>query len=70
MDPRTAIRELDELIKRTQLVIDRERDRLDALPRNALPPGKAAARALNARPVTSTPQPKTLNDKSRRVASP
>jgi hypothetical protein len=30
MDPRTAIRELDELIKRTQLVIDRERDRLDA----------------------------------------
>jgi hypothetical protein len=36
MDPRTAIRELDELIKRTQSVIDRETDRLVALPRTRL----------------------------------
>ena len=33
MDPRTAIRELDELIKRTRSVIDREKARLVALPR-------------------------------------
>jgi hypothetical protein len=36
MDVRTAIRELDELIRRTQSVLDRETAHLLALPRTRL----------------------------------